>query len=141
MSLAENSNETLESDLNFIRSQLRLLNDVNNPTGSDNWYDPPSDLAINMFNSQVGSATTLTNTAIDVGGNYITGTPYDLSVYLNGNLLIPSVIGVGPTIIDLNDYQEVDASGNLVEVGEVGRKIKLNFELIPGDILQFVWDK
>jgi hypothetical protein len=138
---AESSNKTLESDLNFIRSQLRLLNDVNSPTGSDKGYDVPSDLSVNMYSSQIESGTISVGTAIDVGGNYITGTPYDLSVYLNGNLLVPSVIGAGPTIVETNDYQEVDVNGNLVEVGEVGRKIKVNYELTAGDIVQFIWDK
>ena len=137
--LAENPNKVLETDLNHIRTQLRLLN--NPSTGTTNWYDPPEGQPVDMFNSQIESGTITAGTAIDVGGDFTAGSPYDLSVYLNGTLLLPSLIGAGPVITTQNDYQEVDSSGTLVLVGQTGRKIKINFNLIAGDILQFVWNR
>lgn len=141
-SLAETDpNQILENDLNHIRSQLRLLNNPSSPTGTANWYDQPVAEPIDMFNTQIEVGTISAGIAIDVGGNYAAGAPYDLSVYLNGNLLLPSTIIAGPSVSDSNDYQEVDASGALVMTGQVGRKIKTNFDIIPGDILQFIWNK
>ena len=123
----------VEDDLNHIRTQLKLLNQTTN------WYDPPLALPVDTFMSQTGSPI-LASTPIDVGGIFDAGSPYDLNVFLNGALLEPSTISSG-IITAPYDYQELDASDNLVESGETGRKISVNFNLVSGDVMQFVWNK
>jgi hypothetical protein len=128
-----NPSKSLERDLNHIRTQLRKLN------GTDDWFDNPSNLPVNAFFSSTGVAGPA-GTILDVGANFEAGTPFELSVYLNGNLLNPSVIS-GNTITDQYDYQEMDSEENLVEVGDIGRKIQINFDILSGDIFQFVWSR
>lgn len=123
--------KNVERDLNFIRTQLRKLNQ------KPHWYSDPAGQPVDMYSSAVTASVTA-GTPIDVGGNYNAGIPYDLKVYLNGSLLFPSDIE-SDTIVAQHDYQELDNSNNLVDVGQVGRKIELNFNLFPGDILQFIW--
>lgn len=125
--------KSLQRDLDHIRTQLKLLNKTTN------WYDPPSTLPVSLFGLNTGSPAE-PGAAIDAGGDYNAGAPHDLSVFLNGQLLQPSIVS-GYVVTTAYDYQEVDASGDLVQAGDTGRKIKLNFGLISGDILQFVWNK
>jgi len=123
--------KSLQRDMNHIRTQLRKLNQ------QPNWYDDPAELPVYMFATST-SVAIAAGTAIDVGANYNAGTPFDLNVYLNGELLLPSVI-TGNAITTQYDYQELDQAEALVEVGDVGRKIAINFDLVSGDVLQFVW--
>jgi hypothetical protein len=132
--LAEDAGRVLESDLNHIRTQLKLLNQT------PNWYDPPTGQPIDMFNAQIESGPILAGTALDAGGEYDAGSPYDLSVFLNGVILLPSTIS-GYVVTTSHDYQEVRANGTLAQSGDLGRKIKLNFDLVSGDIIQFIWNK
>jgi hypothetical protein len=127
------ANKNLQRDLDHIRTQLRLLNQ------KPNWYDPPAAQPVSLYGYSTSSAIPA-GTAIDVGGDYDAGAPYDLSVFLNGQILQPSEI-VSNAIVTQYDYQEVDAAGNLVEAGDVGRKIKINFNIVSGDLLQFMWNK
>jgi hypothetical protein len=128
-----NPSKSLERDLNHIRTQLRKLN------GTDDWFDNPVDQGINAFSTATGTSVTA-GTPIDVGANYEAGPPYDLSVYLNGDLLAPSLI-TGNSITTQRDYQEVDEDDVLVEEGEIGRKIILNFDILSGDVFHFVWSR
>lgn len=127
----------LEEDLNYIRTQLRILNDPSSG-GTTNWHDEPVGLSVDMHSSQVETAVAA-GTSIDVGGVFDVGDPYDLSVYLNGVLLAPSTV-TGSTVITARDYREVDGDGNPVSSG-TARHIKLNFDIVTGDIMQFVWTK
>ena len=138
MANAESNPGTLniEDDLNYIRTQLRILNDPNNG-GTTNWHDEPVGLPVDAFFNQTSAAVTAL-TAINVGGNFDAGEPYDLNVYLNGDLLVPSLI-TGSTITTERDYQEVDEEGTNVSTGNTGRQVKINFDIVSGDILQFVW--
>lgn len=134
-----NPNKSLDADINHIRTQLRKLN-KRNLAGSDHWYDEPAAESILVHATNFEPGTITAGTALDVGANYDAGTPFDLSIYLNGSLLKPSIIENGE-VVSSYDYQEVDDHEELVSVGEIGRKIKLNFDLIPGDILQCFWSK
>ena len=123
--------QTVEDDLNYIRTQLRLLGE------GSKWYDAPANQALDMSSSSTGSPVAAQE-PIDVGANYDAGEPHELSVYLNGELLAPSTVSSSVITVE-RDYQEVDENGDLVESGEVGRKIRVNFPLISGDILRFIW--
>jgi hypothetical protein len=91
-----------------------------------------------MHNFQIEPATPQ-GSYIEVGAAFNAGAPYDLNVYLNGNLLLPSLI-TGGAITTQNDYQECDSSNNYVESG-VGEKIQINLDIMAGDVIQFVWGK
>lgn len=134
--VAESAPDNLEEDLNYIRTQLRILNDPTNG-GTTNWHDNPVGLPLDMFSS-VTSVAISAGTAVDVGGNFDAGAPFDLTVYLNGVALAPSVI-TGSTVTTEYDYQETDADGTNVSTGSTGRKVKFNFDIVSGDILRFVW--
>ena len=140
MANAESNPGTLniEEDLNFIRTQLRILNDPTNG-GTTNWYDEPVGTALNAYFNAT-STPSLSGDAIDVGGNYDAGEPYELNVYLNGQLLMPSLI-TGTTITTQRDYQEIDEDGNNVSTGSTGRKIRPNIDIVSGDVLQFTWTR
>ena len=137
--LTINPNKTLEADMNHIRTQLRKLNDVKNRS-APHWYSEPSGSAVLVHATQFEQGTIPAGNSVDTGASFAAGNPFDLSVHLNGTLLKPSVISNG-SIADQADYQEVDAFDQLVSVGQVGRKIQLNFDLVSGDILQFFWSK
>lgn len=133
--VAETDAYDLETDLNYIRTQLRILNDPTNG-GTTNWHDDPVFLPVDMFSSSTSTAIS-SGTSVDVGGVYDVGSPFDLTVYLNGVALTPSVI-TGSTITTEYDYQEVDTDGDPVSSG-TARHVKFNFDIVSGDILQFVW--
>lgn len=126
--------KSLERDLNHIRSQLKILSNLD---GS--WYDTPVNKPVYVYRTST-TATKEAGVAIDVGFNFDAGDPFDLSVYLNGQLLTPSIVS-GGAILTQNDYQECDSQGNLVNPGQIGRTIKINFALYLGDILQMIWNK
>jgi hypothetical protein len=128
-----NPSKSLERDLNHIRTQLKKLN------GTDDWFDNPLNQGVDAFSTATGVAVAA-GTPIDVGANYDAGPPYDLSVHLNGDLLAPSTI-VSNSIVTQRDYQEVDEDDVLVEEGEIGRKIILNFDILSGDVFHFVWSR
>jgi hypothetical protein len=127
------STKNLERDLNHIRTQLKKLNK------KPNWFDDPADLPVDMF-SYSTSIAIASGTPTDVGGDYDAGTPYDLSVYLNGDLLLPSEI-LGNTIVTQNDYQELKSDDSLAESGDIGRKVEFNFNIVSGDIIRFDWSR
>ena len=126
--------KSLERDLNHIRSQLKILSNLD---GS--WYDTPVNKPVYVYRTSTTVAKEA-GVAIDVGFNFDAGDPFDLSVYLNGQLLTPSIVS-GGAILTQNDYQECDSQGNLVNPGQIGRTIKINFALYLGDILQMIWNK
>lgn len=130
------SSDVLEQDLNDIRTQLQKLTEATGVENAD-WYDTPK-LPVKAH-VDMTSPVVLAGQPIDVGLNYSPGNPYDLQVFLNGDLLFPSEVVDGALVGDSNDYQEVDNDENLVPVlaGTDGRKIILNFDLEQGDILQF----
>lgn len=127
------STKSVERDLNHIRTQIRKI------AQTSNWYDPPETHGVNAFFSSTSTAISSGN-SIDVGGNFDAGSPYDLSVFLNGELLMPSTISGGSVTTEY-DYQELDDNDDLVGSGEVGGKIAINFDIVSGDVLQFVWNK
>lgn len=126
-------NKSVQRDLNHIRTQLRKLNQ------KPNWHDDPANVPVSAYSSATNSPLPAYS-SIDVGANYEAGSPYELNVYLNGVLLNPSIISSN-TIITQYDYQELDNNDELVEQGDIGRKIQINFNLLSGDLFQFVWNK
>jgi hypothetical protein len=123
--------KSLDRDLNHVRTQVKKL------VKRDHWYQSPID-PVSVYCSKITPAVSA-QTPIDVGGIFDAGTPYDLNVFLNGALLLPSEIS-GNTVVVERDYQELDSSNSPIETG-AGRKIAINFDISPGDIIQIVWTK
>lgn len=125
--------KNLRRDLDHIRTQLRILNQ------KPNWYDAPQADATYKYELKTGSAIP-TGTDIILASNFDAGEPYTLKVYLNGQLLLPSTVSAGHAVTASYDYVERDSS-QLAAALELGDRIRINFDLVAEDLLQFKWSK
>lgn len=128
------NNKNLRRDLDFIRTQLRILNQ------KTNWYDTPLGAAVAQYHLVTGE-TVAAEDHVALSSNFDAGEPYSLEVYLNGTLLLPSLVSVAShQIVIQNDYTEWSNS-QPVGTGEAGSRIQIHFPLTTNDILQFRWTK
>ena len=79
--------KSLDRDLNHVRTQLKKLNHANH------WWNNPTMNGVSMFSSQTRTAI-FAGELIDVGGIYNAGDPFDLNIYLNGELIQASIRSV-----------------------------------------------
>ena len=126
--------KNLSRDLDFIRTQLRKLNQT------AHWYTNPLLAPINEYDLITG-VTVSTGVDIVIGGGltFDAGEPYTLKVFFNGQLLLPSEVSGGIVVLS-GDYEEHDATG-LVEAGETGDRIRFNFDVENTDLIQLKWTK
>lgn len=128
------NNKNLRRDLDFIRTQLRILNQ------KTNWYDTPLAAASPQYYLYTGQ-TVNADGYVALDSNFDAGQPYSLEVYLNGTLLLPSLVSTSSnTITTQNDYTEWSNS-QPVGTGQLGTRIQIHFPLTINDILQFRWSK
>ena len=130
-------NKNLRRDLDFIRTQLRKLN------RTTNWYDEPLVDSVSnaplQYQSVTGQAIAAGD-SIDLTQTFKAGTPYLMCTYVNGQLLVPSVVDSDHQVIVQNDYTEYQTDGNTpATTGEYGRYVKINFNILASDIIQFKW--
>lgn len=131
------SNKNLRRDLDFIRTQLRKLN------RTANWYDEP--LADTVANAVlkykvVTDQTIVAGTNIDLAENFKAGAPYIMCVYVNGQLLVPSIVDAENEISTQNDYTEYKTDGTTpATTGDSARYVKIHFNIVPSDVVQFKW--
>lgn len=132
-------NKNLRRDLDFIRTQLRKLN------RTTNWYDDPliDEIAnATLQYKSISDENIQAGTSIDLIQTFRAGAPYLLAVYVNGQLLMPSVVDADNEIVITNDYTEYKADGTTpATTGETGRFIKVHFNILNSDIIQFKWVK
>lgn len=128
------NNKNLRRDLDFIRTQLRVLNQ------KTNWYDTPLGAASAEYQMITGQ-TVAADGYVVLESNFDAGEPYSLEVYLNGALLLPSLVSTASQAITTqNDYTEWSNS-QPVGSGQLGTRIQIHFPLTTNDILQFRWTK
>lgn len=129
--------KSLVRDLDFIRTQIRKLNN------SANWYDDPQAASSELYHSVVMSQDEATGYVVDLetdaGSTFDAGAPYTLHVFVNGMLQLPSSVS-GSSITSVNDYTELDDSDQPLETGE-GAKIRIERDLEEDEIIQFRWTK
>lgn len=125
--------KNLRRDLDHIRTQLRILNQ------KPNWYDVPQADATYKYELKTGSAIPA-GTDIVLASNFDAGEPYTLKVYLNGQLLLPSTVSAGHVVTASYDYVERDSSQPATTL-ELGDRVRMNFDLVAVDLLQFKWSK
>ena len=128
------TDKNIARDLDYIRSQIKLLNQT------ANWYDPPA--ADPTENYEI-----ITGDDRSAGYEFIlsdsltfdAGLPYTFRVYLNGQLLLPSTVSSNIVTVQ-NDYTEKDVT-QPVGSGETGDRFSFPFDVDATDIIQLRWTK
>jgi hypothetical protein len=128
------SGKNLRRDLDFIRTQLRKLNQ------KPNWFDDPLADPTENYELKTGTAYAANTDIILSGGKtFDAGEPYTFKVYLNGQLMLPSTVSSNVVVLS-HDYIERDST-QPVGIGEVGDRVRFVFDIENTDILQFKWAK
>ena len=130
---AADEDKNLLRDLNFIRTQLRKLN------GTDDWYDNPAADPSAKYQLQLGSAVVSDVLTLTGGETYDAGPPYTMKVFLNGQLLLPSVVS-GSTVTTAHDYTE-RVGGTPTDSSTSANEILFNFAVDANDLIQLRWSK
>lgn len=126
--------KNLQRDLDFIRTQLRKLNQTTN------WYDDPLADPSAKFELKTGTAYVAgTDIILSASETFDAGEPYTFKVYMNGQLMLPSTVSSNVVIIS-NDYTERSGAGP-VGLGEVGDRVRFTFDIEAIDKIQFKWTK
>jgi len=128
-------NKNLRRDLDHIRTQLRILNQ------KPNWYDVPQADDVTKYELKTGTAFSAgADIILTASETFDAGEPYTMKVYLNGQLLLPSTVNASHVVTVNNDYVERDAT-QPAYVGEPADRIRVAFDILANDILQFKWSK
>lgn len=131
-SFTTDPNKNLRRDLDHIRTQLRLLN------RTANWYDPPTEHDAAHYELKTGTAYSA-GTDIVLASQFDAGQPYTLKVFVNGLLMLASTVVANAVTVSY-DYVERNAT-QPVGMTELGDRIRLNFDIVASDLLQFKWTK